>query len=105
MADTLEQLAQRIGMPVGELGNIRDGIVAMMVQVKPSLAQKTVELDTSFQDLGIDSMTLISIVFEVEEFFRIDIVGRHLDAVRTLGETVLTVATLVVEKRGAQVNA
>ncbi|WP_323121971.1 acyl carrier protein [Burkholderia alba] len=105
MADTLEQLAQRIGMPVGEVSSIRDGIVAMMVQVKPSLAQKTLELDTTFQDLGIDSMTVISIVFEVEEFFRIDIVGRHLDAVRTLGETVTVVAQLVAEKHGARVDA
>jgi acyl carrier protein len=105
MAETLEQLAQRIGMPVGEVGSIRDGIVAMMIQTKPSLAQKTIELDTAFRELEIDSLTLISIVFEVEEFFRIDIVGRHLDAVHTLGETVTTVAALVLEKRGTQVDA
>ncbi|WAC71551.1 acyl carrier protein [Roseateles sp. SL47] len=105
MAKSIAEMAQQFGMNIGELETIRDGILAMVAKVKPSLGQSGMEMDTSFQEVGMDSLTVISTVFEIEEFFGIDIFGRHLETVSTLEDTLAVVAELLVAKRHAEAAA
>lgn len=105
MSDSIEELAGRLGLVPGEVESIRDGILAQIAKVKPSLAQFAFEPGTRFEEVGMNSLKMISVIFEVEEFFGIDIVGRNLEDVRTFGETVAVVARLVAEKRNAPAAA
>lgn len=105
MAKSIVEMADQLGLNVGELESIRAGVLAMIAKVKPSLAQAPMEMDTSFKDVGMDSLSVISTVFEIEEFFGIDIFGRHLETVSTLEETLAVVAELTMAKRNAQAAA
>jgi acyl carrier protein len=62
---------------------------------------ETVTLDSTFEELKIDSLDGINIVFELESEFGIDIPeeGTHLRSVR---ETVAGIAQLLAQKAAAQ---
>ena len=48
----------------------------------------TITLDTTFEELNIDSLDKINISFEVEEAFNIDIPDEALGSIRTVGDMV-----------------
>ena len=93
-------LARKSRLSVGEVQGIVDNARRLICRVKPSLADYPFEDKTSFKDVGVDSLLLISILFEFEEFFDISIVDQNMDDVRTVGEALDTITMLVAE--GAQ---
>jgi acyl carrier protein len=60
----------------------------------------TINLDTSFEELNIDSLDKINISFEVEEAFDIAIPDDALGSLKTVGDVVRGVEQLVAAKAG-----
>jgi acyl carrier protein len=61
----------------------------------------TITLDTSFEELNIDSLDKINISFEVEEAFDIAIPDDALGSLKTVGDVVRGVEQLVAAKAGS----
>jgi acyl carrier protein len=58
----------------------------------------TITLDTTFEELNIDSLDKINISFEVEEAFHIEIPDDALGSLKTVGDVVRGVEQLVAAK-------
>ena len=61
----------------------------------------SITLDTTFEELNIDSLDKINISFEVEEAFDIAIPDDALGSLKTVGDVVRGVAQLVAAKAGS----
>ncbi|MBS1821012.1 MAG: acyl carrier protein [Acidobacteria bacterium] len=61
----------------------------------------TIHLDTTFEELNIDSLDKINISFEVEEAFSIEIPDEALGSLKTVGDVVNGVKQLVEAKAAA----
>lgn len=61
----------------------------------------TIQLDTTFEELNIDSLDKINISFEVEEAFSIEIPDEALGSLKTVGDVVNGVKQLVEAKAAA----
>ncbi|WP_035358862.1 acyl carrier protein [Edaphobacter aggregans] len=57
-----------------------------------------ITLDTSFEELNIDSLDKINISFEVEEAFHIEIPDDALGSLKTVGDVVRGVEQLIAAK-------
>jgi acyl carrier protein len=88
-------------LSAAELSYIDGGVTAAVRKVKPSLAATTIEAKTRFDDLGISSLEFITIIFEIEDFFNIQIVDRNLDGFKTYGEACKIVGGLIAAKQSA----
>ncbi len=58
----------------------------------------TIHLDTTFEQLNIDSLDKINISFEVEEAFNIEIPDDALGSLKTVGDVVNGVQKLLADK-------
>ena len=58
----------------------------------------TIHLDTTFEELNIDSLDKINISFEVEEAFSIEIPDEALGSLKTVGDVVNGVKQLIEAK-------
>jgi len=65
----------------------------------------TVKLDTTFEQLNIDSLDKINISFEVEEAFNINIPDEALNTLKTVGDVVDGVKQLQAAKPPAEAAA
>jgi len=65
----------------------------------------TVTLDTTFEQLNIDSLDKINISFEVEEAFNINIPDEALNTLKTVGDVVDGVKQLQAAKPPAEAAA
>ena len=63
--------------------------------VKPSLDVVPLTPDTRFDNLGLTSLDLITVVFEIEDAYGISIVEKRLDTFRTVAEAREVVARLL----------
>jgi acyl carrier protein len=61
----------------------------------------TIHLDTTFEELNIDSLDKINISFEVEEAFNIEIPDEALGSLKTVGDVVNGVKQLIEAKAAA----
>jgi acyl carrier protein len=61
----------------------------------------SITLDTSFEELNIDSLDKINISFEVEEAFHIEIPDDALGSLKTVGDVVRGVQQLLAAKAGS----
>lgn len=66
-------------------------MLARRVKVNPSL----ITLDTSIEDLGVDSLDLVTLAGEFEETFSISIATKELMAIRTFGDIVSQLSSKV----------
>jgi acyl carrier protein len=101
MHDVSDATAGARGLSAAETSYIGGGIASAVRKVKPSLAATPLEAKTRFEDLGISSMELITIIFEIEDFFDIQIVDRNLDGFETYGESCKIVGRLLAAKQAA----
>ena len=76
---------------------IRECIIA----VDPGLAAVAFVDETKFTTLGVPSIVMITIVFEIEERFDISIIDAGLDDFETIGELRDAVLTLLARKAAA----
>ncbi|MBS1800828.1 MAG: acyl carrier protein [Acidobacteria bacterium] len=65
----------------------------------------TIHLDTTFEELNIDSLDKINISFEVEEAFNIEIPDEALGSLKTVGDVVNGVKQLIEAKAAGTLPA
>jgi acyl carrier protein len=65
----------------------------------------TINLDTTFEELNIDSLDKINISFEVEEAFGIEIPDEALGTLKTVGDVVNGVKQLIDAKAAGSTPA
>ena len=63
-----------------------------------SIPESTITLDSTFDQLNVDSLDKINISFEVEEAFGIEIPDEALGSIKTVGDMVDGVQKLVAAK-------
>jgi acyl carrier protein len=68
-----------------------------------SLPEDTITLDSTFDQLNVDSLDKINISFEVEEAFAIEIPDDALGSIKTVGDMVEGVQKLVAAKPSATI--
>ena len=73
--------------------SVEAAIYAALRRVKPSLENVPMTPQTRFENLGLQSIEMISVVFEIEEAFGVSIVDQQMDGFRTVAE-----ARTVVQK-------
>lgn len=66
------------------------------------LSPESITLDSSFDELAIDSLDKINISFEVEEAFDIEIPDEALGSLRTVGDVVRGVEGLLAAKEAGE---
>jgi acyl carrier protein len=69
-------------------------VIAALASVK-HIARERIALDSSLQDLGVDSLDKVTLLFELEKTFQISIPDEQIGAVRTVGDIVEGISSLV----------
>jgi acyl carrier protein len=73
--------------------DIESRIIQLIAKSK-NLPPSDLKLDTTFEELQIDSLDKINLSFEVEEMFAIEIPDDSLNSLKTVGDVVRGVETL-----------
>ena len=79
---------------------VEDKILGIIAAVK-RLPRDTISLDSSFEQLGIDSLDGMNILFEVEGAFDISIPDDEAKRIRSVGEMVEGVRKLLAAGAGS----
>jgi acyl carrier protein len=66
--------------------SVEAAVYAALRRVKPSLENIPMTPQTRFENLGLQSIEMISVVFEIEETFGVSIVDQQMDGFRTVAE-------------------
>ena len=74
------------------------GKVLHIIADKQRIPAETVTLDSTFEELKIDSLDAINIIFALEDEFRIDIPDGAVQNMRSVRDSVEGVRRLVAEK-------
>jgi acyl carrier protein len=69
-----------------------------------SIPEDTITLESTFDQLNVDSLDKINISFEVEEAFSIEIPDEALGSIKTVGDMVEGVQKLVAAKSRASIT-
>lgn len=73
---------------------VADKVIALVAQVKHIPAEK-VSLESSLADLGFDSLDTISLLFELESAFQVNIPDDKARAIRSVSEVVAGIHLLL----------
>jgi acyl carrier protein len=79
------------------MDDIAQRCISIIAKAK-NIPADTITLETSFEELNIDSLDKINISFEVEEAFEIAIPDDALGSLKTVGDVVRGVEQLVSAK-------
>jgi acyl carrier protein len=69
-------------------------VIAILASLK-KLAPETITLESSLEQLGVDSLDKINLLFELESAFNIDIPDEEARSIRTVGEMVQKLEAIV----------
>jgi acyl carrier protein len=72
--------------------------VISIIAAKRRLPVETVTLDSSFEELKIDSLDAVEIVFELEEAFSVNIPNEVLSEIRTVRDVVARLEACLTEE-------
>ena len=75
------------------MNDIESRIIELVAKSK-NLPPSEIHLDTTFDELQIDSLDKINLSFEVEEMFSIQIPDDSLNSLKTIGDMIRGVETL-----------
>jgi acyl carrier protein len=78
------------------MDNIESRCIELIAKSK-NLPPSSVTMDSTFDDLQIDSLDKINLSFAVEEMFSIEIPGENLNSLKTVGDVVRGVERLRAE--------
>ncbi|HTU32828.1 MAG TPA: acyl carrier protein [Candidatus Acidoferrum sp.] len=73
---------------------VAEKVIATLASVKRIPADK-ITLDTNLQELGIDSLDVFSLLFELENAFKISIPDDDVRSIRTVNDIVVGVKKLM----------
>lgn len=79
-------------------GAVDEAIYTAVRKVKPSLINHPMDPATDLRSLGLDSLEIMTVEFEIEEAFGISIVDSHLDAFRTVEQARGIIQRILHEK-------
>ena len=74
---------------------IETALREIVQQEKPNIALDTLASDTALADAGIDSLDALTVLFAIEERFKISIPDEKARKLRTFGDMVDAVESLV----------
>ena len=74
---------------------IEQQLVTIVRQEKPDLPDETLTPETALADAGIDSLDALTILFAIEEHFKISIPDDKARAMKTFGDMISAVESLV----------
>jgi acyl carrier protein len=84
---------------------IDDHIYRAIRTVKPSLSVVPITPDTNFDNLGLSSLEMTTVVFEIEDALGVSIVDQNLDTFRTVREARQVVERLLRKTSSAAPRA
>jgi acyl carrier protein len=73
-------------------GDVEAAVIDCVLKVRPSLDRGDIGPHTPLRDLGLTSLEVIAVVFEIEERFGVELVEAGLDRFRTVEEAVVVLA-------------
>jgi acyl carrier protein len=85
------------------MNDIESRIIELVAKSK-SLPPSSVGMETTFDELQIDSLEKVNLSFEVEEMFSIEIPDESLNSLKTVGDIVRGVEQLVTKAREPQTS-
>ena len=85
-------------MNILDSSEIDERIFKAIRKVKPSLESVPLTPSTRIRDLGLESIEVLTVVFEMEEEFNVSIVDQQLDTFRTVEEARAVVEKLLVKQ-------
>jgi acyl carrier protein len=71
--------------------------VAGLVAARMKISPEDVSLDSTFQDLKVDSLNALSLIYDIEDEFGIEIPNEDAMNVRTVGQIIESLEKLGVE--------
>jgi acyl carrier protein len=74
--------------------SVEEKVISTLASVKRIPADK-ITVDTNLQDLGIDSLDVFSLLFELENAFKISIPDDDVRSIRTVNDIVVGVRKLL----------
>ncbi len=74
---------------------IEQQLITIVRQEKPNLLDEKLTAETALADAGIDSLDALTILFAIEEHFKISIPDDKARAMKTFGDMITTVEQLV----------
>jgi acyl carrier protein len=76
--------------------------VTQIIAKSKALPVESITPASTFEDLQIDSLDKINLTFEIEEAFKISIPDDSLNSLRTVGDVITGVQTLLAAKPTAE---
>lgn len=80
---------------------IEETLLAIVREEKKNLTDDLLKPDTALADVGIDSLDALTILFSIEEKFRISIPDDQARAIKTFGDMVSAVESLLPSSASA----
>jgi acyl carrier protein len=77
--------------------DIENAVITAILRQK-KLDAATITRDSVLSELGITSLDAITIVYDIEEQFGIEVPNEMLEGLRTVGDIVDSLATLIEDK-------
>ncbi len=91
-------------MPEQPAADLASQVIAVIAKAQ-RIPAETITLDSTFEELKIDSLDGINIVFAIENEFGISIPDEGVQNLHSVRETVEGVAKLIQQKEAAAANA
>lgn len=82
------------------MDDVTTRIIALIAKQK-SIAADSITPESTFDELQVDSLDKINLTFEVEDIFAIEIPDDSLNSLRTVGDVVTGVNSLLAAKASA----
>jgi acyl carrier protein len=73
---------------------VADKVIAALASVK-RIPAENIKLETSLQELGIDSLDVFTLLFELENAFKISIPDDDVRSIRTVNDVVVGIRKLL----------
>jgi acyl carrier protein len=77
--------------------SVRDRVISLIASAK-HLAPEDVSLETTFEELGMDSLDAFNLIGDLEDELGIEIANEEVMGIRSVGETIAAVDRLVAER-------
>jgi acyl carrier protein len=82
------------------MNRVAEDLIALIAKQK-SIAPEKVRLDSTLEELALDSLDRVSLTFDLEEKYDIEIPDHKLDQIRTVSDMVNGIEEALRQKSGA----
>jgi len=82
------------------MNQVREECIALIAKQK-SISPEKIGLESTFDELAVDSLDRVSLAFDIEEKYEIEIPEDKLGQIKTVGDMVRGIEDAVRQKSGA----